>query len=305
MRFLITRKTGFTPEMNQQLTDLGFELDFIDEPECAHPEMDFSDVEAVFCYRFFNYNDISRFPALRYIHTTSAGLDHMPMGYIREHNIALYNAGGVYSIPMAEFALGGVLQIYKNAPRFRRQQTAHLWKQGGKNRELGGKNVCVIGAGSIGTEVAKRFTLLGCHVTGVRRHPAPAEFYENVVSNDKLDEVLTSADIVILTVPLTPESRHLLDRERFAKMKDGAVLVNVSRGAVVDTEALYEALQSKKLYGAAIDVFEEEPLPSDSPLWDLENIIITPHFSFNGEYNPIRMFDCLYRDTKAWVESQK
>ena len=305
MRFLISRKTGFTPEMNAKLEALGFELDYVPEPECAHPEMDFSDVVAVLCYRFFNYNDISRFPSLKYIHTTSAGLDHMPMDYIREHGIALYNAGGVYSVPMAEFALGGVLEIYKNAPRFWRNQAQHLWKQGGKNRELGGKNVLVVGAGSIGTEVAKRFSLMGCRVTGVRRHPAPAEFYENVVSDAQLDEVLPEADIVILTVPLTPETRHMMNAERIAKMKDSSVLVNVCRGAVVDTDALIEALRSKKLYGAAIDVTEQEPLPEDSPLWELDNIILTPHFSFNGEFNPLRMFDLVYKDTKHWLETQK
>ena len=305
MRFLITMKTGFSPEMNEKLAALGFEIDYLETPERARDDLDFSDVEALLCYRFLNYNDIRRFPALRYIHTTSAGLDHMPLDYIREKGIALYNAGGVYSIPMAEFALGGVLQLYKNAPRFRAQQTAHVWQQGGKNRELGGKNVCIVGAGSIGTETAKRFSAMGCRVTGLRRNPVPMPYFDEVLHIERLDACLPEADIVILTVPLSDETYHLFDAARFARMKDGAVCVNISRGAVVETQALCAALESKKLYGAVIDVTEEEPLPPDSPLWDLENAIITPHYSFNGEFNPQRMFELVYADTKKWLESQK
>lgn len=305
MRFLITMNTGFTPEMIRKLEDLGFEVEYVDPPERVREDIDFSDVVGILCYRFFNYNDIRKFPALRYIHTTSAGLDHMPMDYIAQKGIALYNAGGVYSVPMAEFALGGVLQIYKNGPRFRVNQEQHVWKQGGKNRELGGKNVCIVGAGSIGTETAKRFSAMGCRVTGLRRNPVPTPYYDEVLHIDRLDEVLHDADIVILTVPLSDETRHMFNAARFAAMKDSSVLVNISRGAVVETQALYDALVSRKLYGAAIDVFEQEPLPEDSPFWDLDNVIITPHFSFNGEYNPSRLFDLLYSDTKKWLKTQE
>lgn len=304
MRFLLAKTLGFTDEMVQKLEALGFEIVTLDGSEEQYYDQDFSDVDAVMCYRFFNFNDISRFPNLKYIHTTSAGLDHMPMDYIREHNIHLCNARGVYSVPMAEFALCGVLQIYKYAPRMRKQQDAHIWRQRGKMREMGGKRVCIVGAGSIGTETAKRFSAMGCHVTGLCRHPAPLPYFDEVLHVDQLDVLLPETDIVILTVPLTDETRHLFNAERFERMKDGSVLVNISRGAIVETEALVHALESKKLFGAVIDVFEQEPLPEDSPLWDLENIIVTPHFSYSGEYNVQRLFDLTYSDTVKWLESR-
>ena len=303
MKFLMARSDGYTPEMLQKLEALGFEILFLDGGEEKRYDMDFSDVDAVMCYVFFSYNDIRQFTSLKYIHTTSAGLDHMPMEYIREHNIRLCNAHDVYSVPIAEFVLGGVLQLYKDAPRLRELQRSHVWNKCSTLRELGGKKVCVIGAGSIGTEIAKRFTAMGCTVTGLCRHPAPKQHYDAVVHIDALDEVLPESDVVISAVPLSAETRHLLNGARFARMKDGAVFVNISRGGVVETEALLEALRSKKLFGALIDVFEEEPLPPDSPLWDVENLILTPHSSFAGEYNTQRLFDLLYADTKAWVES--
>lgn len=301
MRFLLAKTLGFTPEMHDKLGELGFDIVLLDGTEEQYYDQDFSDIDAVMCYRFFNYNDITRFPKLKYIHTTSAGLDHMPMDYIKEHNIHLCNARGVYSVPMAEFALGGVLHIYKYGPRMRRQQTEHVWKQRGRMREFGGKKVCIIGSGSIGTETAKRFSAMGCYVVGMCRHPAPTPYFDEVVHVNTLDEVLPDTDIVILTVPLTDETYHLFDEKRFEKMKDGSVLVNISRGAIVDTAALQNALESKKLFGAVIDVFEQEPLPADSPLWDLENIVLTPHFSYSGENNVDRLFKLTYDDTVKWL----
>lgn len=303
MKFLMARSDGYTPEMLRRLAALGFELLFLDGGETKRYERDFSDVDAVMCYQFFNYNDIRRFPSLKYIHTTSAGLDHMPMDYIREHGIRLCNAHDVYSVPIAEFVLCGVLQLYKQARAFQRLQDAHVWDKKERLLELGGKKVCIIGAGSIGTETAKRFRAMGCTVTGLCRHPAPKPDFDAVSHIDRLDEVLPESDIIVSAVPLSDETRHLLNAERFSRMKDGAVLVNISRGGVVDTDALLDALLSGKLYGAAIDVFEEEPLPSDSPLWDVGNLILTPHSSFAGEHNTQRLFDLLYADTKEWVES--
>ena len=303
MKFLMARSDGYTPEMLQKLAALGFELVFLDGGEDRHYDRDFSDIDAVMCYQFFNYNDIERFTSLKYIHTTSAGLDHMPMDYIRAHGIRLCNAHDVYSVPIAEFVLCGVLQLYKRAPFFRRCQAEHVWCKQQQLQELGGKNVCIIGAGSIGTETARMFQAMGCVVTGLCRHPAPKRHFDAVVHIDRLDKVLPDADVVISAVPLTAETRHLLCAERFACMKDGAVFVNISRGPVTDTEALINALQSGKLSGAVIDVTEEEPLPPDSPLWEIENLILTPHSSFAGEYNPKRLFELLYADTKEWVES--
>lgn len=303
MKLLISYRMRFSEQQLQRLRDLGFEicLASADRGPCP-PE--YMDAQAVVCYLLFNYNDIAQFPNLRVIHTTSAGLDHMPMDYIREHGISLYNAGGVYSAPMAEFALCGVLQLYKHAPAFRAQQLRHEWKQDYRLLELGGKRVCIVGAGSIGAETAKRFSAMGCRVTGLCRRPGPKEYFDEVRAVSELDAVLPEADIVILSLPLSGETRHMMDARRFALMKKGSVLVNISRGPVADTDALLAASRDGTLLGAVVDVCESEPLEADSPLWEQENIILTPHNSFVGDGNTDRMFELIYADLRDWMLTQ-
>ena len=304
MRMLMAHAQGFTQEMFDAFAAAGVEPVFLPGPEAQEYDMDFSDIDAVFCYRFFCYNDISRFPALKYIHTTSSGIDHMPLEYIRSHGIALDNARGVYSVPMAEFALGGVLQLYKSAERLRRQQQTHSWVMLETTRELPGRTVTILGAGSVGTECAKRFSAMGCRCIGLCRHPEPAAYFDEMRHVSELDGLLPETDILLLTLPLTDETRGMIDARRFALLKPGAVLVNIARGPVADSTALLEALRSGRLSGALCDVFDPEPLPPDSPLWDAENLIVTPHSSFIGEHNPQRMFELVYKDTVNWMNAQ-
>ena len=304
MKVLVCNDMRFTGGQLDQLRALGMDVVELRSERGPCPE-EYRDVEAVVGFLFFNYNDIASFPRLRVIHTTSAGLDHMPLDYIREHGIALYNAGGVYSAPMAEFALGGVLQFYKLAPRFRRQQREHVWKQNSHLLELEGKRVCIVGAGSIGGETARRFSAMGCVVTGLCRHPAPKEFFHQVKGMDCLDSVLEESDIVILALPLSEETTHLFDAGRFAHMKEGAVFVNMARGPICDTQALIDTLQAGRLMGAVIDVCDPEPLPADSPLWDMENVLLTPHNSFVGDRNRERMMNLICKDFAAYLAEQE
>ena len=302
MRILMAYSHGFTSEMYARLRALGLEPVFLPDEEEMTYDLDFSDIDAVMCYRFFCHNDISRFPRLKYIHTSSSGIDDMPLDYIRAHGIVLCNARGVYSVPMAEHALGSVLQLYRAAPQFYEQQRAHDWTMLHDLRELGGRQVTILGAGSVGTECAKRFTAMGCRCVGLCRHPDPAAaHYAEQRGIDALDETLPETDILLVTLPLTDETRSLMDARRFALLKDGAVLVHMARGPIVDADALLAALQSGRLSGAAVDVFDPEPLPVSSPLWDAPNLLLTPHNSFIGEHNPQRMFDLLYRDTVTWL----
>ena len=310
-RMLMAYTRGCTEEMYDALRSLGLELVFlengtpsgIDEVVC---DRDLYDVDAVFCFRFFLYNDIARFPNLRYIHTTSHGIDHMPLDYIRSHGIRLCDARGVYGVPMAEYALGTVLQFYKALPLYAAQQRAHVWKQFEGIRELGGRQVTLLGTGSVGAECARRFTALGCRCVGLCRHPDNnAEGFAEQRSIAELDEVLPETDVLLVALPLTDETRGLMDARRFDLLKEGAVLVSFARGPIVDAGAMAEALRSGRLSGAAVDVFDVEPLPADSPLWDLPNLILTPHSSFLGEHDPQRLFELLYRNTVKWLNDEK
>ena len=238
-------------------------------------------VEGVVCNGLFLSHPIGKFTNLRYIQLTSAGFDRVDMDYVKAHGIEIHNARGVYSIPMAEFALCGVLQIYKQAAFFRENQKRHLWEKHRGLLELAGKKVLIVGCGSVGNECAKRFAAFGCEVTGVDLYPREDSLYSKILPLDKLDDMLITADIVVLTLPLSEQTRHLMNDNKLSLLKDGAVLVNIARGAIVDTEALIKHID--RLGGAVLDVFEEEPLIDNSPLWDKPNVILTPHNSFVGD----------------------
>lgn len=244
-------------------------------------------VEGVICNGLFLTHPIEQFTNLRYIQLTSAGFDRVDMDYVKSHGIEIHNARGVYSIPMAEFALCGVLQLYKQAAFFRENQCNHLWEKHRGLLELAGKKVLIVGCGSVGNECAKRFKAFDCSITGVDLFPREDNLYSEMLPLDMLDNALKQADIVVMTLPLTEQTRHLIDNRKLSLMKDGATLVNIARGAIVDTETLLNHID--RFTGAVLDVFEEEPLNENSPLWDKPNIILTPHNSFVGEGNGGRL----------------
>lgn len=244
-------------------------------------------VEGIIGNGIFLSHQIDKFKNLRYIQLTSAGYDRVPLDYIKEHHIEIHNARGVYSIPMAEFAITGVLQLYKQMRFFQENQKAHRWIKRRDLLELNEKTVCIVGCGSVGTECAKRFSSFGCYVVGIDLYPKENKYYEKMLSLNALDDVLTQADIVVLTVPLTEETHYLMNNSRLKKLQEGAILVNIARGAVVDIEVLTVYLD--KLGGVVLDVFEEEPLSEESELWNRENVIVTPHNSFVGEKNQKRL----------------
>lgn len=288
MKFLVTGALKCMPSDISLLESCGHTVVFMQDEKGDLP-CNAVEIEGAICNGLFLYHDITQFKNLKYIQLTSAGFDRVPMEYVNEHNIKIFNARGVYSIPMAEFAVSGVLQLYKQSRYFYDNQKKHKWEKHRELLELYGKTVCIVGCGSVGTECAKRFSVFGCHVIGVDVAPYESKDYEEMVSLDRFDEVLCKSDVVVLTLPLMKETYHLMNFERFSKMKNGAHLVNIARGAIVDTSALIKALEDR-LGGAILDVFEDEPLGEDSPLWDMENVIVTPHNSFVGEGNGGRLW---------------
>ncbi len=297
MNLLVTGAFGWTEEELNTLKAMGHQVVFLQQEKDALP-CDAPWVEGAVCNGLFLSHPIEEFTSLRYIQLTSAGYDRVPMEYVKDHGIQVFNARGVYSVPMAEFAISGVLALYKQQRFFAKNQAAHRWEKHRGIQELFGKKVCIVGCGSVGTECAKRFGAFGCHVLGVDIAPYASEHYARMLPLEKLDEVLPECDVVVLTLPLTQETRGLMDANRLAGMKDGAILVNIARGAVVSQSALIQALAEKRIC-AVLDVFEEEPLPENSLLWELENVILTPHNSFVGEGNHQRMLDVIINNLRG------
>lgn len=247
--------------------------------------------EAVVCNGLFQHSPIERFTSLRLIQLTSAGLDRVPLDYVRAHGIELHNAAGVYSVPMAEFAIGGILQLYKQSRFFAANQAQHKWEKHRGLLELSGKRACILGCGDVGREIAKRLHAFGCHITGVNRTVRVLPDFDEVLPLDKLAETAAACDILVCCIALTPETRGIVSKEIFGRLHDGAVFVNVARGALADEATLTKWLQNGGR--AVLDVFEEEPLPESSPLWDMENVLLTPHNSFVGEGNRVRLWETI------------
>ena len=214
---------------------------------------------------------------LKAIGRAGIGLDNIDLEAAKEHNIKVLNTPGATSISVAELALGHMLALARHIPQATASLKAGKWeKKRFMGVELYGKTLGIIGIGRIGREVAKRALALGMDLLAYDPYVKEESVRDLGVKLLPLDDVLAHSDYITVHVPLTEETRHLLSTEEFAKMKDGVRIVNCARGGVVDEEALYEALVSGKVVGAALDVFEEEP-PKESKLLQLDNVIATPH----------------------------
>lgn len=216
---------------------------------------------------------------LRWIQTQSAGVDGYLDGCLPEEAV-LTNATGAYGLAISEYMLAVWMELIKKLHTYRDVQHQNLWKDLGPVTSVWNSTVLVLGLGDIGGEFARRAKALGARVIGVRRKGTDKpDYVDELILTEKLDEYLPIADCVAITLPGTKETKGMFGVERLNKMKDGAVLLNVGRGMIVDSDALVEALRSGKLSGAAVDVTDPEPLPAEHPLWQQENAVITPHVS--------------------------
>lgn len=292
MNILITGAFSIAPAEKAELETRGHTVTLHPDERAAveQPER----YEAVVCNGLFLYNPIERFSNLRLIQLTSAGLDRVPLDYIQAHGVKLYNAAGVYSVPMAEFAISGILQLYKKSRFFTENQQAHRWEKHRGLMELSGKRVCILGCGDVGREIAKRLKAFGCRVVGVNRTVREMAEFDSVQPMTMFQTEAAVCDILICCIALTKETRCIIGQEVFNVLRPGAVFVNVARGALVDEAALTEWLQNGGR--AVLDVFEEEPLPKTSPLWEMDNVILTPHNSFVGERNRERLSELIWKN---------
>lgn len=308
MKLLLTGAFSYTPEQIKELKELAGEVIYIKD-ESAKIDSDVSDIDIVVCNGLFLYNPIEQFKRLKFIQLTSAGLDRIPLDYIKAAGIKVENAKGVYGIPVAEWIILMILQLFKKSRAFIRQQSDHEWIKHYDLFELSGKTAIIIGFGSIGRETAKRLKAFDVYVIGVdvalptdeahtTAHIKPAD---ELYTYDRLDYVLGRADILILTLPLTDETRRMINGERLSRLKSSCILINASRGGLIDERALVEALEGKRLGGAALDVFENEPIGRESPLWDMENVIITPHNSFVSDKNAGRLYSLIVSNIKNFI----
>lgn len=238
---------------------------------------------------------------LKWIHLLSAGADAMPFDVLKERKIILTNSKGVHKYQISEQVLGYMLLFERGLNYFIRKQMNREWDKSVKVSELYGKTVCILGVGSIGEEIARIAREFGMKTIGVRKSGNMSKFIDEMYTNENMIFAVSKADYVICALPLTDETYHLLGKDFFKNMKNDAVFINIGRGKVVDESSLIDALKNKTIRGAALDVFEEEPLSKESPLWDMENVIITPHTAGISPHYMERGIEIIKHNIKAYL----
>jgi phosphoglycerate dehydrogenase-like enzyme len=226
---------------------------------------------------------IGNIPSLTWLHTGSAGVDHVLTPTVRERKgMIVTDSGPAFGPAIAEYVLAVMLLHARRLPEFLTNQRDRLW-QHIPQRELLGSTIGIVGLGPIGIAVAQRAKAFGMITLGLRRTDKPAEYVDRIyIGPDGLKEILPQCDYLVVAAALTGESRHLIGPDDFKMMKADALIVNIARGGLIDEQALIQSLLAGTIGGAALDVFEKEPLPKDSPLWNMPNVTITPHNSFGG-----------------------
>ena len=253
----------------------GVDLNMVDHNAKVDPYIGTTDVLITFGPMMANHV-FEKAKNLKWVQALGTGVDGITDQPGLRKDVLVTNMHGFHGGPVSEAALMGMLSLARDLPRSMRSQAKHKWERF-PAKLLREKTVGIFGVGAIAAELAPKCKAFGMRVVGISSAKRDVPGFDAVVGRDQLEQAVRELDYLVLLTPYTPETKNIVNAEIFAAMKPGAFLVNLARGGVVDEAALVEALKTKKLAGAALDVFAREPLPEDSPLWDMENIIITQH----------------------------
>jgi len=301
MKVLFTKR--FSDEKMKSFSDLGYEVVYISEDEVSYRD-EISDVESLVCYDPFKRLDISKLKQLKWIQLFSVGIDQLPKQKVREKGIIVTNNRSGFSIPMGEWIVMKILALLKNSKGFYDNQRQKKWQPDSTLLELYNKTVCFIGTGSIALEAAKRLQGFDVNILGINSTGRKVEYFNSCHPMNELHNILPQADVVVLSIPYTKETHHLINEESISFIKKGACLVNIARGSIIKEPALIDALRKGNIHGAALDVFEKEPLPEESPLWEMNNVIITPHNSWISEMRTERRYNIVYENLRRYINGE-
>ncbi|WP_199231344.1 D-2-hydroxyacid dehydrogenase [Falsiroseomonas bella] len=265
--------------------------------------------EATISFDIPSAEELTKAPRLRWIQATSTGVgQHIARVGLRESDILVTTARGVHARPLAEFVFMALLAHFRGLAHLQAEQRAHRWTRYCAD-EVGGKTLVIIGAGDLARGSAKVAKGLEMHVVAVARDPAKArahnDLFDEVLPSSALHAALGRADAVVVTVPHTPETERMIDAAAIAAMRPGAAFVNIARGQVVEEPALIAALRSGHIGFAALDVAEVEPLPADNPLWDMPNVLISPHSASTVDSENARITDIFLHNLRCWLDGRR
>ena len=214
---------------------------------------------------------------LKLVCSLTAGVENLPLEKLHAMGVKVSNTKGAQGGSIAEYVIGHMIFFSHHYQAHMLNQQQHLWVPPAPGEDIDGQTLCIVGTGAIGKVIAQKAKGAGMRVIGVDKYPAPYEAFEQVYGLEALQKALGESDFVVMATPLTEETRYMIGEKEFHAMKNKAVFINISRGDTVDETALIRALEAKTIAGAILDVFHEEPLPKDSPLWAMKNVFITPH----------------------------
>ena len=259
-------------------------------------------------YSYCSSELLNAAPHLRWVQVASAGVELYPLQRMRARGITFSNAKGIYGAQLADHTLALILAFSRQLPFLYRAQQKQVWenRQNYPPGELAGQTLLIVGLGGAGLETARRAKGFGLRILATRHRtslPKP-DFVDEVHSTERLDDLLPEADWVVVCVPLVPATHNLFHDDQFAQMKRTAYIVCVTRGKIINTDALVRALEARKIAGAGLDVTDPEPLPPGHPLWTMENVIITPHASGHSPHADSRMFNLLCENVRRFTDGQ-
>lgn len=298
IKALFTYDYGY--EKMSELKNLGYEILIKKEKDICITE-DIKDIDILVCYNPFETLNIDKLNNLKWIQLSSIGIDQVPKDIIKNKNIIVTNNKGGYSIPIGEWIVLKSLELLKNSKSFYNKQINKKWSIDTSILELYGKTVSFIGTGSIAKEGAKRLKGFDVKILGVNTNGNEVKYFDKCYSIDNLNYVLSNSDIVVLSIPYTKKTHNLIDENTLNFFKNDSYIINISRGSIINEKDLIKFLKNKKIKGAALDVFEEEPLSPDSPLWEMENVLISPHNSWISEMRNHRRYNTIYDNMKSFA----
>ncbi|MEA3321780.1 MAG: D-2-hydroxyacid dehydrogenase [Bacillota bacterium] len=302
---LITQNIG--DAYTQQIKEIAPDFDLIigKDKEIWAPHLKNAEIIVGWKKELDNLSLIKGSP-LKWIQSWSAGVNNMPLSTLSEKGIILTSANGVHAYPISETIFALMLGLTRKIHTYVKQQQQKVWHHAQMNLEIHEKTLGIIGVGEIGKEAAKIAKAFRMNVLGVRHSGKPTDYVDEMYTPDRLHDILPKCDYVVITLPLTDETEGMFGREEFNRMKKSAFLINIGRGEVIVENELVQALQENIIAGAGLDVFIKEPLNENSPLWDMNNVIITPHTSGSTEHYSKRVIEDIFiPNLKHYLENEK
>ncbi|MDM8533871.1 phosphoglycerate dehydrogenase [Clostridiaceae bacterium HSG29] len=291
-------------EKIKKMVELGYNIILKEEKNLLYSD-EFENVEVLICYNPFKTLDISKFQNLKWIQLSSIGIDQLPIEKLINQNIVVSNNQGGYSKPMGEWVVLSILEILKNKKGIFVNQQKKQWKMDTSVLELVNKKILFLGTGTIAKESAKRLKGFECLIDGINTSGREQEYFNNVYKSTNINKIINEYDIVISTLPKIESTFHYINKEFMDLMKKDSILINVSRGEIIDENELIYQLKSGKFLGVSLDVFENEPLGEASELWGFDRVYISSHNSWISEMKNERRFDMIYENLKRYKKNNK